>query len=173
MRTSKKSLLYITLIIFTFCLTCGFANHKNSKITVSQEYSNPIDAYYLPLIKNAGCEAERRELQDDYRGVWKTEFENVMAWMQNKCVYQEDKDNLLLYQKSVDSLLDAANPVLITASLDDYNLPPDSAERNIWGTGTRSGINEKRGELYRAASMNLIDSTYVFLDRDYSLEHYE
>lgn len=64
-----------------------------------EEYSNPIDAYFLPRMENASCEAERRELQDTYRGVWKTEFENIMVWMQDKCVYQEDKDNLLVFTK--------------------------------------------------------------------------
>ena len=64
-----------------------------------EEYSNPIDAYFLPYIEIASCEAERRELCDNYRGVWKTEFENIMVWMQDKCVYQEDKDNLLLFTK--------------------------------------------------------------------------
>ena len=71
-----------------------------------EEYSNPIDAYFLPYIENASCEAERRELCDNYRGVWKTEFENIMVWMQDKCVYQEDKDNLLLFTKSVESLIE-------------------------------------------------------------------
>ena len=54
-----------------------------------EEYSNPIDAYFLPRIENASCEAERRQMQDTYRGVCKTEFENLIAWMQDKCVYQE------------------------------------------------------------------------------------
>ena len=97
-----------------------------------EEYSNPIDAYFLPRIENASCEAERRELQDTYRGVWKTEFENIMVWMQDKCVYQEDKDNLLLFTKSVESLIETTRTILITDWLDDYKRPPDSDSRNFW-----------------------------------------
>ena len=97
-----------------------------------EEYSNPIDAYFLPRIENASCEAERRELQDTYRGVWKTEFENIMVWMQDKCVYQEDKDTLLLFTKNVESLIETTRTILITDWLDDYKRPPDSDSRNFW-----------------------------------------
>ena len=141
-----------------------------------EEYSNPIDAYFLPRIENASCEVERREMQDTYRGVWKTEFENVMVWMQDKCVYQEDKDNLLLFEESVESLIDTTQTVLLTDWLDDYELPPDSDNRSRWGNGTRSGLNQIRAEIYRDASMKLIEhsyDTYIFMEQDYSLEHYE
>lgn len=138
-----------------------------------EEYSNPIDAYFLPRIEHASCEAERRQMQDTYRGVWKTEFENIMAWMQDKCVYQEDRDNLLRYEESVESLIEATYTVLVTDWLGDYELPPDSDERNSWGNGTRSGLNQIRAEIYRDAGMRLIGDTYIFMERDYSLELYE
>lgn len=137
---------------------------------VEEEYSNPIDAYFLPCIENASCEAERRQMQDTYRGVWKTEFENVMVWMQDKCVYQEDKDNLLLLEESVGSLIEATHTVWMVT---DYELPPGSDGRKSWGNGTRSAWNQKEGEIYRDVSMKLINDTYIFMERDYSLEYYE
>ena len=135
----------------------------------SEEYSNPIDAYFLPRIENASCEAERRQMQDTYRGVWKTEFENIMVWMQDKCVYQEDKDTLLLYEESVESLIETTRTILVT----NYEFPPGSDERNSWGNSTRSALNQKTGEIYRDAAMRLINDTYIFMERDYSLELYE
>lgn len=135
-----------------------------------EEYSNPIDAYFLPRIENASCEAERRQMQDTYRGVWKTEFENVMAWMQDKCVYQEDIDNLLLFEESVDSLIETTYTVWMVT---DYELPPSSDGRKSWGNGTRSAWNQKEGEIYRDVSMKLAGDTYIFMERDYSLELYE
>ena len=138
-----------------------------------EEYSNPIDAYFLPRIENASCEAERRELQDTYRGVWKTEFENIMVWMQDKCVYQEDKDTLLLFTKNVESLIETTRTILETDWLDNYSQPPGSDSRHSWGNGTRSGLNQKEAEIYRDAGMKLIDDTYIFKERDYALEHYE
>lgn len=41
------------------------------------------------------------------------------------------------------------------------------------GNGTRSSLNQKEAEIHRDASMKLIDDTYSFEERDYSLEHYE
>ena len=136
-------------------------------------YSNPIDAYFIPRIDNASSEAERRELQDTYRGVWKTEFENIMVWMRDKCVYQEDKDNLSLFTECVVSLIETTRAILVTDWLDDYKRPPGSESRNFWGNGTRSALNQKEAEIYRDAGMKLIDDTYLFEERDYSLEHYE
>lgn len=135
-----------------------------------EEYSNPIDAYFLPRIENASCEAERRQMQDTYRGVWKTEFENIMAWMKDKCVYQEDKDNLLLYEESVESLVEATYTVL---TVTDYEFPPGSDERKSWGNSVRSELNQKEAEIYRDAGMRLINDSYIFMERDYSLELYE
>lgn len=135
-----------------------------------EEYSNPIDAYFLPRIENASCEAERRQMQDTYRGVWKTEFENIMAWMQDKCVYQEDKDNLLLYEESVESLVEATYTVL---AVTNYEFPPGSDERRSWGNSTRSYLNQEEAEVYRDAGMRLIDDSYIFMERDYSMELYE
>lgn len=140
-------------------------------IVVEEEYSNPIDAYFLPRIENASCEAERRQMQDTYRGVWKTEFENIMAWMQDKCVYQEDRDTLLLYEESVVSLIETTRTISLTKY--KYEFPPDSDERNSWGNGTRSYLNQKEAEMYRNAGMELIDDTYTFMERDYSMELYE
>ena len=136
-----------------------------------EEYSNPIDAYFLPRIENASCEAERRQMQDTYRGVWKTEFENIMAWMQDKCVYQEDKDTLLLYEESVESLIETTRTISLTKY--KYEFPPDSDERKSRGNSTRSDLNQKEAEMYRNAGMELIDDTYIFMERDYSMELYE
>lgn len=150
--------------------TAAALSEDNQKEDV-EEYSNPIDAYFLPRIENASCEAERRQMQDTYRGVWKTEFENIMAWMQDKCVYQEDKDTLLLYEESVESLIETTRTISLTKY--KYEFPPDSVERNSWGNGTRSYLNQKEAEMYRNAGMELIDDSYIFMERDYSMELYE
>ena len=152
--------------------TEGF-DDEESIVLEGEEYSNPIDAYFLPRIEHASCQVERREMQDTYRGVWKTEFENIMAWMQDKCVYQEDKDTLVLYEESVESLIETTRTILVTDWLGDYERPPGSNERNSWGNGTRSELNQKEAEIYRNAGMELIDDTYIFMERDYSMELYE
>lgn len=170
MRVLKKNLLCILFIIF--CLLFGYTVKEYTENTVIQEYSNPIDFYFLPRIENAACEADRRELQDIYMCVWSKEFDNVMLWMQDKCVYQEDKDNLLRFTENVESLIETTCTILATDWLDDYNRP-SSEERSSWGNGTHSGLNQKKAEIYRDACMKLINDTYIFIEQDYSSAVYE
>lgn len=147
--------------------------HDNDGI-IANTYNNPIDEYFIPRINDATlCEAEMREYQDTYRGVWKAEFDNIMLWMNKKCVYQEDKDKLTVYKNSVEHLIDSTYTVVVTDWLDDYKLPPKSSERNSWGNGTRSALNQIQAEIYRDAGMRLVDKDYSFLKKDYSKEHYE
>lgn len=172
---SKKLLFFNFLLLF--CLACGCDGKDSSAAVIEQEDTNPIDAYFLPRIENAENEAERRGLQDSYRVVWHREFENIMLWMQEKCIYQEDKDELLLYSENVEALISSSRKILTTSWLDDYKLPPGSPERNLGGNGTRSELNQEEGEIYRDAGMflidNRIDSSYTFLNQDYSMEYME
>lgn len=148
--------------------------NPNDEYNNQNTYNNPIDEYFIPRINDSSlCEAEKREYQDSYRGVWKAEFENIMLWMNNKCVYQEDNDNLTAYKSSVEQLIDSTYSVVVTDWLDDYQLSPTSPERNSWGNGTRSGLNQIQAEIYRDAGMRLIDDSYSFLNKDYSKELYE
>ncbi len=153
----------------------GKGAQKNNS-TFSNAYNNPIDEYFVPHINNPSCEAELRGYQDTYRGVWESEFVNIMKWMYKKCKYQKDKDNLIAYKNSVEQLIDSAYTVIYTDLMDNYKKPPDSHDRNLSGNGTRSFLSQIRAEIYRDAGMKLIDiydRRYIFLDKDYSKEHYE
>lgn len=169
MKMSNFFKVFILFIIF--CLLCGCASKKNTVNIVSQEYSNPIDSYFLPRIENAEDNASRKELQDIYMCVWSTEFDNVILWMQDKCVYQEDKDNLLLYKESVNSLIEITCTVLQTDWADTYTQAP--GDKGSGGLGTQSRLRQTKGEIYRDACTKLIDDTYIFIERDYSLERYQ
>ena len=138
-------------------------------------YSNPIDEYYLPLIKNAESQIERREHQDNYGGAWKLEYENIIDWMKDKSLYQVDIEKLNEYDAAVNVLIDATCAVLITDWLDDCELLPNSSNRYSWGTGTRSGLNQKIGEIYCDAGMRLIshNGDYIFIEHDYESLNYE
>jgi hypothetical protein len=150
------------------------SNPADNEGIITNIYNNPIDEYFIPRINGSDlCEAEIREYQDTYKGVWKAEFDNIMLWMNNKCVYQEDKHKLNTYKKSVEQLIDATYKIIVTDWQDDYKLPPKSPERNSWGNGTRSALNQIQAEIYRDAGMRLIDKSYSFLKKDYAKEHYE
>ena len=136
---------------------------------ITNVYSNPIDAYFIPRLNNYSCEVELRDYQDAYLVVWRDEYKNVMKWMYSKCIYQEDKDNLSAYEDSVSQLIKSTETVSLTNWSDIYKTPP--AKRfpgNTWGNGTRSALNQLEAEIYRDASMRFIDKNYTFLKRDYS-----
>lgn len=152
------------------------STYINNDADATSTYSNPIDEYFIPCINNVSTEAERRFYQDTYRGVWKSEFENILKILEEECIYQEDKDDLVAYRNSIEKSIESTQNIVVTHWLDNYNMPPDN-HRNLWGNGTRSGLNQIKGEIYRDASMLLIKKmynlNYKFIDRDYSKEHYE
>ena len=129
--------------------------------------NNPIDQYYLPRIYDAWVETERKELEMIYRRVWIDEFDNIMYWMLAKCVYQEDIDVLLAYEKSVQDLADSTWLMCHLDWYDWYNIPKE--DRTV-GNGTHGAICFIQGEIYRNAGMELIGGKreYEFLDKDYS-----
>ena len=141
-------------------------------------YSNPIDEYFLPLIETASPEITRREYQDTYRGVWKSEFENIIQWSAAKYTYQHDIDALSDFMRSAEQLIAKAQALAIAELRAEFDISPGAPESAPWGTGTRSWLNQLEGEIYRDAGMLLIRSIsycddYIFLDIDYSKEHYE
>lgn len=130
---------------------------------------------YLPCMNNASCQAELRGHQDTYRGVWKAEFESLISWLLDKCQYQEDKEAIEKYADSVYQMADSGYDIILTDWMYNYELPPNDNERVYSGNSTRSELNQATGEVYRNASMHLINQCYgySFRDIDYSKEHYE
>jgi hypothetical protein len=126
----------------------------SKKIKNQTAYSNPIDAYFLPRINNASCEAERRDWQDRYLIVWFGEFEKIIKIMKGKCKYQQDKDVIDAYRKSIDDSFNKTSAVLITEWMDNYLLAPH--ERGSYGNGTGSALHQIRAENLRNECLMLI-----------------
>lgn len=144
-------------------------------------YRNPIDKYYLPKIYAMDVsQAEIRAAQDSYKKVWECEFKNLIKWLRKKCIYSEDKKNIRALEKNVAAQIKIEKKVYTTELIDAYKVNPDPSKakdtvsRNIcWGTGTRSRLNQSIGEIYRDASMRIInlyggEKEYKFLKIDYS-----
>ena len=171
-----KKKLYVIIIVALTILSiflCGMLLSMSRQSRDGKQentaYSNPIDSYFMPHIEMPEAEIERREYQDAYAQAWHTEYENIIGWMLDKCTYQEDRDKILEYDAKVQETIVVATSVLITDWLGDYELSPDSPDRNSWGNGTRSALNETIGTIYRNAGMLLIKSgDYTFLQQDYN-----
>lgn len=144
-------------------------------------YNNPIDEYFLPRIYSWDkSQAEIRGFQDAYKKVWKAEFKSVTKWLRKKCIYETDKKNIELMEKSVSDYIERSKEVVLTELLDAYKVNPDAGKEkdavsrmSSWGNGTRSRLNQIEGEIYRDASMRIInlyggETGYEFRKIDYS-----
>lgn len=146
-------------------------------------YNNPIDEYYRPRIYSwEASQVERREAQDAYRKVWKQEFKNLIEWLKEKCVYEEDKENIIALERNVAEQVKIGREVCEIEMLNGYEVPfagngeGGETRASLPGNGTRSALNEIEGEIYRDASMRIIwhnasweeDSAYEFRNIDYS-----
>lgn len=149
------------------------------------EYNNPIDRCFMPIIySEENSEVKIREAQDKYKELWMQEFENLMKVLHNKCIYDEDKKNIEILKKSIRNEIEAEMKVITTELLDAYKVNPDPKEENdisrmsLWGNGTRSRLNQIEGEIYRDASMRIINiygfisgEKYEFRKNDYSVNN--
>lgn len=144
-------------------------------------YDNPIDEYFLPKINAAdSSQAEIRAYQDDYKYAWKKEFRNLTKWLSEKCTYKEDKKNIQEMKKSVLEYVEKSKKVISTELLDTYKVNPnpeqgEESRNSYWGNGTRSRLNQIEGEIYRDASMRIINlygmgEKYEFRKIDYSVQ---
>ena len=170
----KKTLLFIvTALLIPVVTSCNNSSptQPTAATMVEEEYLNPIDKYFLPKIEKATSEVERRGYQDSYRGVWKEEFYNILQWLDNKCEYQEDKENLISLNKSVDNLINECFQVITIEQFDFYSVKP--GERYITGNAYRSSWNQTQGEIFRDVCIRLITDDYNFLERDYSQAIFE
>ncbi len=138
----------------------------NTSLFNSYLMNNPIDNYFEPKL-NSKIQAEVRDSLEQYEEVWEKEYNKVIEIVNKKCIYDDDKENLNQFKKSVANLIETATPVLEIEMLDNYNLEPDSPEKHSWGNSTYSYLQGIKGQIYRDASMLIIpylDDEYEFPD---------
>jgi hypothetical protein len=134
----------------------------------------------LRRINESVSESERRELQDTYKGVWKDEFYTIVEWAEAEYSDQEYKSIIANYVENVEIQIDTAMNMMYVG----YSKSEIHSTENIdylinAGNANRSFANELCGQIYRNAAMILIkmhqtgENIYSFLEKDYSLEHYE
>ena len=127
-------------------------------------YRNPIDQYFgSKLNPKYKSETEYRKAQRDYQKAWKAEYQNLMKWMKKKCVYNEDKNNLSLLEKSVAKQIVQEKKVLKTDLAAAYKINPDSSKVknsvsriSYIGKGT-DRLTEIEGGLYRDVCMRILN----------------
>ena len=127
-------------------------------------YRNPIDQYFWSKLNPKDkSETEYRGAQADYQKAWKAEYQNLMKWMKKKCVYNEDKNNLSLLEKSIAKQIDREKKVLKTDLTAAYKINPDPSKvknsvsrMSCMGKGT-DRLTEIEGGLYRDVCMRILN----------------
>jgi c-di-AMP phosphodiesterase-like protein len=167
--------------ILILCGAIFFVFYLNAKmIDDADTWNNPIDSYFLHRINDSVSESERRELQDTYKGVWEDEFYTIVEWAEAEYSDQEYKSIIANYVENVEIQLDTAMNILYIGHSTSKIPLADNIDQLInAGNANRSFANELCGQIYRNAAMILIkmhqteENIYLFLEKDYSLEHYE
>lgn len=168
----KVKFLMIVNMILLSVIICGWVHMKEltaeqdrNNVVYDQCLENPIDPLFAEALYDAPDMANYRQIQELYYDTWKTQYDNIMKIIRNKCKYEEDIANYELFTKEMDEGFNNLQPLILNEMLDNYNIP-ESPEKNSWGNGTRGRLLMYDGTMYRNACMFFIpfleESEYVF-----------
>lgn len=168
-RMKVKWLLAVNIIlsgviIYGWIHMKEFAAEQSRNRVVSEYYDcliNPIDSLFAEALYESKNNAEYRVIQKLYYETWKTQYDDIMKIIRDKCIYEEDIANYELFTKEMEEGFDKLQPLILTEMLDNYNIP-----RQGWGNGTGDRLRMYYGTMYRNACMFFIpileESEYVF-----------
>ena len=126
---------------------------------------NPIDSLFAEALHDSHVMAEYRQIQELYYDTWKTQYDNIMGIIRNKCKYEEDIANYELFTKEMEEGFDNLQPLILNEMLDNYDML-ESPEKNSWGNGTQDRLLMYQGTMYRNACMFFMplleENEYVF-----------
>lgn len=175
-KTEKNKLINALFIIFIALIFSAIAIIARKKLnaeadkndTVDSYYEcmeNPIDSLFAEALHDSHVMVEYRQIQELYYDTWKTQYDNIMGIIRNKCKYEEDIANYVLFTKEMEEGFDHLQPLILNEMLDNYDMP-ESAEKNSWGNGTQDRLLMYQGTMYRNACMFFIplleENEYVF-----------
>lgn len=111
--------------------------------------NNSIDRYFIDKLNHSESEIKYEINQNAYMKAWKAEYEKILNIIENKCIYSEDKEIYVKYNKSIKAIYANLESALIPVMLNDFKLSPDSPSKNSFGQGTRDGLTMYQGMVYR------------------------
>lgn len=161
-------LLNIVLIIFVLSKDKGYVQLSQEKV-VSIRNNNPIDRYFYEVMKQDMTYAEIRGKQRLYGKLWKTEYENVIDWLNGRCKNLDDKRTIDEFDKEVKRYIKHAQSTLQISKMPIslLNKSPNQREKSL---GEAAETLRDEGELYRDICLQIIEKSsdkYIFLKRDY------
>lgn len=203
-----KNKIWMCVIIFAFVIINVSCNSKIESDTIGSEkdfndntedaseddpeytdeyfvenysiYRNPIDKYFWSKLYSWNAsQQEIRQARNAYNEAWKTEYKNMMRWLKEKCIYEEDKKNISLLEKSISDQIEIEKKVMKTELTNAYEINPDPSKVendfsriSLLGHGMQERLNQSEGELYRDVCMRILnlhgqaDGEYEFKFRE-------
>lgn len=126
---------------------------------------NPIDKIFDEDFKLGTSTVELRFISSKYLDAWKEEFNNVTERIKDEFKYNEDKNRVDEYRKSLSNFVDNASR-LEWLNWADIETSPD--QNRSFGTGAITGCNMVEAELYKNQTLFLIEKYFYTFDREYN-----
>lgn len=142
---------------------------------------NPIDNILSQQLEKALVEAEIRDSQELYKELWLEQYQGMMEFVQNHCIYEEELENYERFAGEIERGYEELQPLIKNTMLDTFEVPSDSPEKATWGwgNGTAARLAMHEGMYYRNACMllipflNNIDGGYEFVTAEEVWERVE
>lgn len=162
------NIILLGVIIYGWIHMKEFTVEQSRNNVVSEHYEcleTPIDSLFAEALYESNDNIRYRQIQELYYNTWKTQYDDVMKIIREKCTYEEDIANYELFTKEMKEGFDNLQPLILNEMLDNYNMS-ESPEKNSWGNGTQDRLLMYDGMMYRNACMFFIpfleESEYVF-----------
>lgn len=168
----KKTLLIVFMVLICIAVT-GCTDHEKvgKKATESQkpipiEDNNPIDNAFNGDFDRASTSLDQLKVEDAYLEAWKTEMYNVANMIKSKYPHEKDRQCVDDYVAAYEVLQEKAS-ALEHLNWTDTNESPDG---RVYGSGTPIAGTMARADMYKQATIHLIDHygkyQFVFREKD-------
>lgn len=144
----KKSLKFLVSMLCALLL--GFNNIGFAM----QNGDNPIDQAFATQWNEAGSTVEMNYVAEKYMKAWRGEMNHVAGLLKGKYKFDEDKSRIDDYIAAYEKVAGAA---IYVEWLNWSNVDQNPAGRQF-GTGAASGSLQAKANIYKQATMNLINA---------------
>lgn len=141
--------LFVVLIMMVL-VSMGFANTAMAK----GQADNPIDQAFAQDFCEAMNTIEMNYVSEKYMDAWKAEMKNVAAVLKQSYVFTEDKAHVDVYVASYEKVAESAGYIEWL----NWSDAKEDPNHRSFGTGAASASLSAKANIYKQATINLIDA---------------
>jgi len=139
---------------------------KMNAALIRWDVFNPIDLFFGDIFQHGlGCEAAYNSFMECYGNAWEREYKNFYSWAISQLVYDEDIENLVLFNAQLEDTLHYA---IALTEVFDYTIHPQDPQKSRYVHSGVFVVGKNKVILYRSAFYMLYENfhDYEFLDLD-------